>query len=120
VAEVGHVGSGHVADTSSTWIFHVVHVSRRGLVVTWTAWPRCEMHISQQLGLSRCAHIVTDTWLTVRHVNDPHPRGELQVAIFFFFFFCSEKTERNTTNKHDVTSYWMGIYICSFHLEELR
>jgi hypothetical protein len=112
VAEVGHVGSGHVADTSSTWIFHVVHVSRRGLVVTWTAWPRCEMHISQQLGLSRCAHIVTDTWLTVRHVNDPHPRGELQVAIFFFFFFVVKR--RKGTLRTNMTLHligWEFIYV---------
>jgi hypothetical protein len=34
----------------------------RGPVATWTTWPRCELHISQQPDLSRCPHVANDTW----------------------------------------------------------
>jgi hypothetical protein len=53
----------------------------------WTAWPRCEMYISQHPDLPRRAHVTTDTWQAVSHVDDPHPHGELQVANFFIFYF---------------------------------
>jgi hypothetical protein len=36
-----------------------------GPVVTWTAWPRCEMYISQQPNLPRRAQVTTDMWLAI-------------------------------------------------------
>jgi len=62
-------------------------------VAMWTAWPRCELHISQQLDQPRYLQVASDTWLTVHHVYGPHTHGKLQVANynFFFFFYSGEK-----------------------------
>jgi len=68
VAEVGHCAmwvpttslTDHVADMSATWLIHIVHVSRRGPMATWTTWPRCEMYVSDNV-VEVDAYILNET-----------------------------------------------------------
>jgi hypothetical protein len=71
-----------------TWpTYRGVATIPRGPVTMWTAWPRCELHVSQQSDLPHHPHVANDTWRTVCHVDGPHTHGKLQVANCKFF--CS-------------------------------
>jgi len=61
-----------------------------GPVVTWTAWPRCEMYISQQPNLPRRAQVTTDMWLAISQKKKKNNCSAFMPSCFLSQGFLSE------------------------------